>query len=106
MKKLLALSLALLLAVPFTGCKSSEERKAEKQQKQVENKVKSLSPDEYLDFVVLENSEVVPAVNNIVAQLDKTSNTPTASTGKITITPGEGLVDFLNARVTISHHLK
>ena len=97
MKKLLALSLALLLAVPFTGCKSSEERKAEKQQKQVENKVKSLSPDEYLDFVVLENSEVVPAVNNIVAQLDKTSNTPTASTGKITITPGEGLVDFLNA---------
>ncbi len=101
MKRLVAFTLAALTAVSFTtGCGKKEKKDDSLADgigdKIMDQQAKSLSPDEYLDYIIIDNGEISGAVNDVFSAI-KSNTGSGAGTGKLALSAGDGLYSFLGA---------
>jgi len=101
MKRLIAFTLAALTAVSFTtGCGKKEKKGgswADGISGQIaDQQAKSLSPDEYLDYLVVDNGDISGAINNVFSSV-RSSTGSGAGSSKLTLSAGDGMYNFLGA---------
>ena len=101
MKRLIAFTLAALTAVSFTtGCGKKEKKGGSWADgisgEIADQQAKSLSPDEYLDYLVVDNGDISGAINNVFSSV-RSSTGSGAGNSKLTLSAGDGMYNFLGA---------
>ncbi len=103
MKKLLSLTLAAALTFSFASCGKKDEndtqntaKNEQAQQEEQAKKAATLTPDEYLDYIIIEKNDIAGSLKMVFDELKKQTG-DTASDGKLTLSVGDGTAEFIDA---------